>query len=50
MTMLAEVIDAVIGIGTPGTLMRWRSPIPAGRPIAAMRIGNDSAGFAQPEW
>ena len=29
------------------TATRWRSPIAAGKPIAAMRIGNDSAGFAQ---
>ena len=29
------------------TAMRWRSPIAAGKPIATMRIGNDSAGFAQ---
>ena len=26
---------------------RWRSPIVTGKPIAVMRIGNDSAGFAR---
>jgi transposase len=47
MTMLAEVIDAVIGIDTHRDSHEVEIADPAGRPIAAMRIGNDSAGFAQ---
>src|SRR5690242_9405884 len=47
MTMLAEVVDAVIGIDTHRDTHEVEIADPAGRPIAAMRIGNDSAGFAQ---
>jgi transposase len=47
MTMLAEVIDAVIGIDTHRDSHEVEIADPAGKPIAAMRIGNDSAGFAQ---
>ena len=45
--MLAEVVDAVIGIDTHRDSHEAVIADPAGRPIAAMRIGNDSAGFAQ---
>ena len=45
--MLAEVVDAVIGIDTHRDTHEVEIADPAGRPIAAMRIGNDSAGFAQ---
>jgi transposase len=47
MTMLAEVIDAVIGIDTHRDSHEVEIADPAGRPIATMRIGNDSKGFAQ---
>jgi transposase len=47
MTMLAEVIDAVIGIDTHRDSHEVEIADPAGKPIAAMRIGNDSAGFTQ---
>jgi transposase len=47
MTMLAEVIDAVIGTGTHRDTHEAEIADAAGKPIATMRIGNDSAGFAQ---
>jgi Transposase len=47
MTMLAEVVDAVIGIDTHRDSHEVEIADPAGRPIAVLRIGNDSAGFAQ---
>jgi Transposase len=47
MTMLAEVVDAVIGIGTHRDSHEVEIADPAGKPIATMRIGNDSAGFAE---
>ncbi len=46
MTMLAEVVDAVIGIDTHRDSHEVEIADPAGKPIAALRIGNDSAGFA----
>src|SRR5215468_10264310 len=47
MTMLAEVVDAVIGIDTHRDSHEVEIADPAGRPIAVLRIGNDSAGFAR---
>jgi transposase len=47
MTMLAEIIDAVIGIDTHRDSHEVEIADPAGRPITVLRIGNDSAGFAQ---
>jgi transposase len=47
MTMLAEVVDAVIGIDTHRDTHEVEIADPAGRPVATMRIGNDSGGFAQ---
>jgi hypothetical protein len=47
MTMLAEVIDAVIGIDTHRDSHEVEIADPAGKPGATMRIGNDSAGFTQ---
>src|SRR5690242_10204036 len=47
MTMLAEVVDAVIGTGTHRDSHEVEIADAAGKPIAALRIGNDSAGFAQ---
>jgi transposase len=47
MTMLAEVVDAVIGIDTHRDSHEVEIADTAGRPVATMRIGNDCAGFAQ---
>jgi transposase len=47
MTMLAEVVDAVIGIDTHRDSHEVEIADPAGKPIETLRIGNDSAGFAQ---
>jgi hypothetical protein len=47
MTMLAEVVDAVIGIDTHRDSHEVEIADAAGRPIAMMRIGNDSGGFAR---
>jgi transposase len=47
MTMLAETIAAVIGIGTHRDTHEVEIADPAGKPIAVLRIGNDSAGFAR---
>jgi hypothetical protein len=47
MTMLAEVVDAVIGTGTHRDSHEAVIADAVGRPIATMRIGNDSKGFAQ---
>ena len=46
MTMLAEAVDAVIGIDTHRDTHEVEIADPAGRAIATLRIGNDSAGFA----
>ena len=45
--MLAEVADAVIGIDTHRDSHEVEIADAAGRPVAVMRIGNDSGGFAQ---
>ncbi len=45
--MLAETIDAVIGTGTHRDSHEVEIADPAGRPIAVMQIGNDSAGFTR---
>lgn len=45
--MLAETVDAAIGIDTHRGGHEAEIADPAGRPIATLRIGNDSAGFAQ---
>ena len=47
MSMLAETVDAVIGTGTHRDSHEVEIADAAGKPIAAMRIGNDSAGFTQ---
>jgi transposase len=47
MTMLAEVVDAVIGIDTHRDSHEVEIADAAGKPITVMRVGNDSAGFAQ---
>jgi transposase len=45
--MLAEVVDAVIGIDTHRDSHEVEIAGAAGKPVAVMRIGNDSGGFAQ---
>ena len=45
--MLAETVDAVIGIDTHRDSHEVEIADNTGRPVAVMRIGNDSAGFAQ---
>jgi transposase len=47
MTMLAEVIDAVIGIDTHRDTDEVEIADRTGKPITTMQVGNDSAGFAQ---
>jgi hypothetical protein len=47
MTMLAEVVDAVIGIDTHRDTHEVEIADAAGKPITVMRIGNNSAGFTQ---
>ena len=47
MTMLAEAVDAVIGTGTHRDSHEVEIAAAAGKPVATMRIGNDSGGFAQ---
>ena len=45
--MLAETVDAVIGIDTHRDTHEAEIADPAGRPIAALQAGNDSAGFSR---
>ena len=47
MTMLAEVVEAVIGIDTHRDSHEVEIADVTGTPVTTMRIGNDSAGFAQ---
>jgi transposase len=47
MTMLTEVVDAVIGIDTHRDTHEVEIADAAGTPIAGLRIGNDSAGFTR---
>ena len=45
--MLAETVDAVIGIDTHRDTHEVEIADPSGKPIMMMQIGNDSAGFTQ---
>jgi transposase len=47
MTMLAETVDAVIGIDTHRDSHEVEIADPAGKPITTMQVSNDSAGFAR---
>jgi transposase len=47
MTMLAETVDAVIGIDTHRDSHEVEIADAAGKPLAVLRIGNDSAGFTR---
>ncbi len=45
--MLAELVDAVIGIDTHCDSHEVEIADAAGRPVTTMQISNDSAGFTQ---
>ena len=45
--MVAEMVDAVIGIDTHRDSHEVEIADPRGTPIGTMRTGNDSAGFTQ---
>jgi hypothetical protein len=45
--MVAEMVDAVIGIDTHRDNHEVEIADPRGTPIATLRIGNDTAGFTQ---
>jgi transposase len=45
--MLAEVVDAVIGVDTHRDSHEVEIADPRGTPLATLRISNDSAGFTQ---
>jgi transposase len=47
MTMLAEVVDAVIGIDTHRDSHEVEIADAAGKPIITMQVSNDSGGFAR---
>jgi transposase len=47
MTMLAEVVDAVIGIDTHRDSHEVEIADAAGKPVTTMQVSNDSGGFAQ---
>ena len=47
MTMLAEAVDAIAGTGTHRDSHEVEIADVTGKPIAMMRIGNDSGGFTQ---
>ena len=47
MTMLAETVDAVIGIGTHRDTHEAEIADAAGLPLTVLQISNDSAGFAR---
>jgi transposase len=47
MTMLAELVDAVIGIDTHRDHHEAEIADPLGRALAVLRVANDSAGFAE---
>src|SRR5918997_760777 len=44
--MLAEVVDAVVGVDTHRDTHEVEIAFPTGTPIATLTISNDSAGFA----
>ena len=46
MAMLAEVVDAVIGVDTHRDTHTLELAGPSGAPIATLTVGNDPAGFA----
>src|SRR4026209_1251017 len=47
MPMLAEVIDAVVGVDTHRDTHHVEISLPTGTPIATCSISNDASGYAQ---
>ena len=47
MTMLAEVVDAVVGVDTHRDTHEVELALPTGTPIGIRKISNDSSGFAE---
>ena len=47
MPMLAECIDAVVGVDTHRDTHEVEIAFPTGTPIATITISNDSSGFAE---
>ena len=47
MPMLAELVDAVVGVDTHRDTHEVEIALPTGIPIATCQISNDSTGFAQ---
>jgi hypothetical protein len=45
--MLAETVDAVVGIDTHRDIHQAEIATPSGTPLATISVGNDSAGFAE---
>ena len=45
--MLAEVIDAVVGVDTHRDIHQVEIAHPSGTPIATCSINNDSSGYAE---
>jgi hypothetical protein len=45
--MLAELVDAVVGVDTHRDTHEVEIALPTGTPIATLTISNDSAGFAE---
>jgi hypothetical protein len=45
--MLAELIDAVVGVDTHRDTHEVELALPTGTPIGIRRISNDNAGFAE---
>ena len=47
MPMLAELIDAVVGVDTHRDTHQVEIALPSGAPIAVTTISNDTTGYAQ---
>ena len=47
MPMLAELVDAVVGVDTHRDTHEVEIALPTGTPIGTQKISNDSAGFAE---
>ena len=47
MPMLAELVDAVVGVDTHRDTHHAEIALPSGAPIATCSISNDSAGYAE---
>ena len=47
MPMLADIIDAVVGVDTHRDTHQAEIALPTGAPIATVRVANTSAGYAE---